>query len=78
MPYIHKANRIVAEDDPRNSGELNYALTCVLLRYMAEKPESYATFNDIMGALEGAKQEFYRRVMAPYEDAKCAANGDVY
>ena len=39
---------------------------------------SYATINDIIGALEGAKMEFYRRVVAPYEDEKIKENGDVY
>ncbi|WP_439397023.1 DUF6899 family protein [Bradyrhizobium sp. PMVTL-01] len=34
--------------------------------------------NDVLGALDGAKAEFYRRVAAPYEDAKIADSGDVY
>ena len=78
MPYIPKNIRRAAVIDPRNAGELNYAITCVLLRYIHELSPSYKTFNDILGALEGAKQEFYRRVVAPYEDSKCASNGDVY
>jgi hypothetical protein len=28
-------------------------------------------------ALECAKLEFYRRIVVPYEDGRCAANGDV-
>jgi len=31
-----------------------------------------------MGALEGAKLEFYRRVVVPYEEKKMKENGDVY
>jgi len=31
-----------------------------------------------MGALNGANQEFYRVVVAPYEDAKISENGSVY
>jgi hypothetical protein len=34
--------------------------------------------NDVVGALEGAKAEFQRIVVAPYEDKKMAENGDVY
>jgi len=34
--------------------------------------------NAIIGALECAKLELYRRVAAPYEDDKIAENGDVY
>jgi len=32
----------------------------------------------VLGALEGAKTEFIRRVITPYENKKCAENGDVY
>jgi hypothetical protein len=32
----------------------------------------------MIGVLECAKLELYRRVAAPYEDAKCEDNGDVY
>jgi hypothetical protein len=39
---------------------------------------SYQTINDIVGALEGAKLEFYRRVAVPYEDKKIIENGDVF
>ncbi len=31
-----------------------------------------------MGALEGSKLEFYRRIAAPYENKKMKENGDVY
>ena len=34
--------------------------------------------NAIIGALECAKLELYRRVAAPYEDDKIIENGDVY
>jgi hypothetical protein len=34
--------------------------------------------NDVVGALDGAKAEFQRRVVAPYEDKKIRENGDVY
>jgi hypothetical protein len=33
--------------------------------------------NDVMGAFTGAQAEFYRRDVAPYEDAKIQQNGDV-
>jgi len=46
--------------------------------YLRTKGISYQTFNDIIGALEGAKLEFYRRVVVRYEEEKIKANGDVY
>ena len=39
---------------------------------------SYKTCNDITGALINCEHEFYRRVVAPYEDKKIIENGDVY
>ena len=75
MPYIIQKRRGAP---PLTSGELSHALTCVLVDYLNRSEQTYRTYNDILGALEGAKLEFYRRVMAPYEDKKCAENGDVY
>jgi len=34
--------------------------------------------DDIEGTLHSVLLEFYRRVVAPYEDEKCKTNGDVY
>jgi hypothetical protein len=34
--------------------------------------------NNIIGVLECAKQEFYRKVCSPYEDQKSKDNGNVY
>lgn len=61
-----------------SSGDLNYMLTQVAVQYVEDRGLSYNTINDVLGALEGAKQEFYRRVAVPYEDKKRKANGDVY
>ena len=37
----------------------------------------YADINELIGALECAKLEFYRRKAAPYEDKKAVENGDL-
>lgn len=60
-----------------SSGELNYLVTQLLLEYLETKGLSYATCNDIVGALDNAKDEFKRRVQDPYEDTKIELNGDV-
>jgi hypothetical protein len=80
MPYISQDKRRFAHIDPLTAGELNYAITLLIKQYAFERLEglNYQTINDVMGALEGAKAEFYRRVVVPYEDAKIEANGDVY
>lgn len=82
MPYIHQDDRLLLELNGNASsttpGELNYVITNVCIEYMNTKGKNYQTVNDIVGALEGAKLEFYRRVAAPYEDMKIKQNGDVY
>lgn len=80
MPYITKENKedLLKTLKIRNSGELNYLLTEAIKCYLQDNGERYQTYNDILGALEGAKLELYRRKIAPYEDKKIEENGDVY
>lgn len=79
MPYIKQERRDPAwEAGPLNSGELNYVITSMCEAYLGLHGNHYIVFNDIIGALEGAKMEFYRRIAAPYEDKKIKENGDVY
>lgn len=60
------------------AGNLNFLLTNLLRRYWVNSAQNYQAINDIVGALEGAKQEFYRRIAVPYEENKIKENGDVY
>lgn len=79
MPYIRTEDRPgVIIDGPTTAGELNYAITKLCVDYTSFMGECYTTINEVIGALECAKQEFYRRVAAPYEDKKIKENGDVY
>lgn len=61
-----------------NGGELNFLFTEIIKQYMQTHSKDYRTCNDIVGALECCKQEFYRRIVGPYENEKIAQNGDVY
>jgi len=63
---------------PSSAGELNYAITALAVAYITAHGLGYATINEVIGALECAKQEFYARVAGPYEDKKRLQNGDVY
>lgn len=83
MPYIEPKRRKELkikgiEELPQTSGELNYTFTYFINWYLNQKGESYQTYNDIIGALEGAKLELYARKVRPYEDIKIKENGDVY
>ena len=92
MPYITQDKRKEVSPNAygvlpaENAGQLNYQITELILMYLDnseapinEKPKvNYQLLNDVIGALEGAKAEFYRRVVVPYEDLKIKENGDVY
>ena len=81
MPYITAARReaILAGSKPQDPGELNFAITVLVDSYLQEKGGiRYSHLNEVIGAIDCAKLELYRRVAAPYEDKKIAENGDVY
>lgn len=78
MPYIKKEMRPVAIEQPMNCGELNFVITSIIIKFCKDRGISYQTINDVLGAVEGAKTEFYARVAAPYEETKLISNGDVY
>ena len=61
-----------------SNGELNYLMTKLALLYIERHGMSYNTGSDVIKAFECAKIEFYRREIAPYEDSKIVANGDVF
>lgn len=84
MPYIMKHYRPafdvhLKEIGPHTTapGDLNYCITVLIHEYLKAHGVSYSTMNDCIGVLEAAKMEFYRRVVAPYEDTKIKENGDV-
>lgn len=81
MPYIGKALRKTLDTGslPATAGELNYVITRTVDRYIERGGGlNYSAINEAIGALECAKLELYRRLAAPYEDAKAEQNGDVY
>ena len=53
-------------------------ITKLLDGYLRDKGVTYTHINDVLGALEGAKLEFYRRIAVPFEEVKRAQNGEVY
>lgn len=88
MPYIKKYHRdslehVVSEirkkflDVEMSPGELNYLFTVIGNNYINTTAENYQRYNDVIGALESCKLEFYRRSVVPYEDDKIKENGDL-
>jgi hypothetical protein len=85
MPYIKHTDRPQFEDAARelgcrieNAGDLNYVISMIVNIYLKRKTCRYKVINEMIGALECAKLELYRRIAAPYEDTKIEENGDVY
>jgi len=87
MPYIKREQRKKWEKPLKEvkkltdkidtfdiDGELNYFITSILKQTYSPK---YFNYNKAMGLLECIKQEYYRRVVAPYEDLKIIENGDL-
>jgi hypothetical protein len=86
MPYISQSDRKKFEEalylirdgeGPETAGELNYLITQIILSYVSNKGENYQHYNDVLGALEGAKLELYRKKIANYEEKKIIQNGDL-
>lgn len=82
MPYIKSDRKTVTKpftvEYAKNAGELNFQITTLISEYLKYNGKQYQQLNDVLGALEGAKLEFNRRIVAPYENSKIAENGDVY
>ena len=87
MPYIKQEDRakyektlnelielLKTQPTEKLDGELNYLITRILIGVYQPK---YFNYNRAMGVLECCKLEFYRRVVAPYEDIKIKESGDV-
>lgn len=84
MPYIKQQDREKFNSSAKDiadkascAGDLNYALTVIIQSYIEKKGLNYANCNEIVGMLDCCKMEFYRKIVAPYEEKKINENGDV-
>lgn len=59
-----------------SEGDLNYIISSIIWK-LFNKKRSYSNGNKLMGVISCVQQEFYRRMLAPYEDKKIEENGDV-
>ena len=85
MPYIKQIDR--DRLDPQinalaskinteaRAGELNYIINQLMLKLIGKG--KYSDINELIGAIDCAKLEFYRRKAVPYEDEKAKENGDL-
>lgn len=87
MPYIEETQKEVCNSLLKEvldkvcyktkTGILNYIITKILLKAIGQTP-TYSRYNELVGVLECAKLELYRRAIVPYEEKKKEKNGDVY
>lgn len=87
MPYIKQTRREFLNRQKLdklagsvgNIGEINYIITKLLNDYLNSfsVPYSYQDLNEVIGVLECAKLEFYRILVASYEEIKMVENGPV-
>lgn len=85
MPYIKPEERrkfeyaaAVLAQQIETPGQLNFVITTILVHYWNRVGIAYDKLNEVIGVLECAKMEAYRRLIGPYEDKKIDENGDVY
>ena len=76
--YFSKLLKVLSHIAISNPGELNFLITELVNQYHVNHAKNYQVINDVVGALEGAKLEYYRRIASPYENVKVTINGDVY
>ena len=59
-------------------GVLNYLISQIISARIKALGPKYHLFNEIIGALECAKHEIYRRLVVAHEKKKIIENGDVF
>lgn len=77
-PLASLAAKVIVEDSRNQAGVLNYCITALFNEVLKTRGLNYSNVNELIGVLECAKLELYRRVASPYEDLKAEENGDVF
>ena len=79
MPYLtQKAREAVEGRGVQSAGDFCYVICALADEIIVDQGKSFQTMSQIIAEIECAKLELYRRLLAPYEDEKCEANGDVF
>ena len=88
MPYIVKQKRKKLDswvngliDRCSCAGDITYCIYRLLIGLVARQKKygglKYNYLAGLLGCVTSAREEFYRRIVVPYEDAKIEENGDV-
>lgn len=87
MPYIPTGDRLQLDyvikllldsnGTDTFKGRFNYLIHKLAKEYIARYGQRYEVYQRMIGELECAKLELYRKQTAPYEDVKESENGAV-
>jgi hypothetical protein len=84
MPYIQQYRRLDMEKHLLElykkidtKGDLCYAVYWLMKSFAEYQGISFDKASNALSAADCARFEFYRRVLAPYEDQKIQENGDI-
>lgn len=84
MPYISQVARehidphvAPLSENIHTAGDLNYAITRLALRFLAERELNYSDISEVIGTLHLAADEMVRRLIGEYENHKIEQHGDV-
>lgn len=86
MPYIAASLRRHIDAqlnfvsvEGKTAGEMNYILSTLVAKWVEQNgARRYDNLRQGHSVLQDAAAEYYRRVMAPYEDEAMDKHGDVY
>ncbi len=87
MPYIKEERKeeikqaidfIKLDALELTTGDINYIITTLLIRFTRTVKINYNKINSAMGILLCSAMEFYLREAVPYEIKKRKENGDVF
>lgn len=80
MPYLDKNRKdhLDAGNPMLTAGDLTYMIQQLLKRYWVNSSRRYTNIAEILGAIEGAKADFWDRVGREYEEKKRYENGDAW
>jgi hypothetical protein len=84
MPYVKQIYRDAFDPDLeklclhiQSTGDLTYCIFKLMKMLTEKSGKTFGNMSSILSEVECAKLEFYRRILAPYEDIKIKENGDV-
>lgn len=88
MPYVKQERRRVLDPNINglisrctSGGDITYCIYRLLVGLVTQQKNGeglkYNYLAGLLGCVTSAREEFYRRIVVPYEDNKIIENGDV-